>query len=172
MHVPGVSRVCRHVQALRSPGADVLAPPGDLHGLPGATHGAILLVHHRVHEAHRGAASRRYARRKRGFARRAFVWLRAVVRLVSHQRTFGNALRGEIAFGVRRSHALRRPPRIRQEAGVHARPRPVRTALARNRPVHRASLLHARGRRRCAFVASPAKRVGRPHPTAFRGRGS
>ena len=171
MHMPCLSRVCRHVQALRGPGARVLAAPRDLHGLPSAAHGAILLVHHRVHETHRGTASRRHARRKRGPARRAVVRLRSMVRLVSHQRALGNALRAEIAFGVRRPHAVRRPPRIREEAGVHARPRPVRAALARDSPVHRTSLFHARGRRRCAVMASPSKRVGGPHPAAFRGRG-
>ena len=147
MHVPCVSRVCRHVQALRGSGARLLAASRDLHGLPGAAYGAILVMHHGVHEAHRGAAGRRDAYRKRGFARRAVVRLRAMVRLVSHQRAFGNALRAEIAFGVRRPHALRRPPRIREEAGVHSRPRPVRAALARDGPVHRTGLLHARGRR-------------------------
>ena len=171
MHVPCVSRVCRHVQALRGLDTRVLAAPRDLHGLPSTTHGAILVMHHRVHEAHRGAAGRRHARRKRGFARRAVVRLRAMVRLVSHQRAFGNALRAEIALGVRRPHALRSPPRIWEEACVHALPCRVRAALARDGPVHRTGLLHARGGRRCAFMASQAKRVGRPYPAAFRSRG-
>ena len=47
----------------------------------------------------------------------------------------------------------------------------VLKSLSGDGPVHRTGLLHARGGRRCAFMASQAKRVGRPYPAAFRSRG-
>ena len=156
LHVPRVPRIRGHVQALRRPRADLCRRAAHVHGLPRPPRALHVRLAARVHGAqqeHRRCGGDG----RRRFGNHHFLRVPQLVGALQDSRA-ERRLRHEEHLGIRRPHAPRDTLLLRQEARVHARPRPAHRAGARHRAVPRPRGRAARAGHRLGVLALPRAR--------------